>query len=231
MLEGRLGKKRGHFTVDIRIRCEKGELLALTGPSGIGKTTVIRMLAGLEMPDRGRIVNDGIIWYDGKKNIVIPVRRRKVGYVFQEHSLFPHLNVADNVGFSCPDRRQVDELLEIMGITHLAGRKPHRISGGERQRAALAQALASDPHVLLLDEPFSALDERTRFRLRRELKALKDRLDIPVILVTHDRQEAEFLADTIINMACSDALAAGHDQAEERVFPALIGKSCPCQGV
>ena len=201
MLEGRIVKKRGHFTIDISFTCENGKLLALTGSSGAGKTTVIRALAGLDKPDRGQIVSDNKVWFDGAK-IWVPPRDRKVGYVFQEHTLFPHLNVEKNVGFSCKNKNRIAELLEMLGIRHLALKKPHQISGGERQRAAFAQALASDPQVLLLDEPFSALDTVTRVRLRQELKRLKNQLDIPVILVTHDLEEASYLADTIMNLPC-----------------------------
>ena len=199
MLEGRIVKKRGHFTVDISFTCENGKLLALTGSSGAGKTTVIRALAGLDKPDRGQIVYDKKVWFDGAK-IWVPARDRRIGYVFQEHTLFPHLNVEKNVGFSCKNKTRITELLEMLGIRHLALKKPHQISGGERQRAAFAQALASDPQVLLLDEPFSALDTITRVRLRKELKGLKNRLDIPIILVTHDLEDAEYLADTMINL-------------------------------
>lgn len=203
MLKGRVIKKRGHFTIDVSFTCEKGNLLALTGSSGAGKTTVIRALAGLDKPDMGQIISDETVWFDGAKTWV-PARERRVGYVFQEHTLFPHLNVEKNVGFSCKDKTRVSELLEILGISHLALKKPHQISGGEKQRAAFAQALASDPQVLLLDEPFSALDTVTRVRLRQELKRLKNRLDIPIILVTHDLEEAGYLADTIMNLPCPD---------------------------
>jgi molybdate transport system ATP-binding protein len=200
MLEGRLVKNRAHFTIDISFQCDSGEVLALSGPSGSGKTTIIRMLAGLEKPDKGRVSNKNQVWFDSELKINVSARKRKVGYVFQEHTLFPHLNIEKNVGYSCRDASRVRELLDTMGILHLGKRKPQQISGGERQRAAIAQALASDPGILLLDEPFSALDMGTRLRLRQELKALKSRLNIPVILVTHDHNEAQFLAEKIVKL-------------------------------
>lgn len=216
MLEGRLVKQRGHFSVDVRLSCGCGELLALTGPSGSGKTTVIRMLAGLETPDSGLLSSNGRVWFDSGKNIDIPVRKRRVGYVFQEHTLFPHLSIEGNVRFSCRDKGRVRELLDDMGILHLAGRKPHEVSGGERQRAAIAQALASDPSVLLLDEPFSALDSRTRLRLRHLLKELKPRLHIPIVMVTHDEEEARFLANEIISIP--NPHPPSHEVAEGKEF-------------
>lgn len=207
MLKGRIIKQQGHLAIDVSFHCERGSLLALTGPSGAGKTTIIRMLAGLEKPDSGRILFDENAWFDSNSKQFIKTRMRKIGYVFQEHTLFPHLDVAKNVGYSCDDKSRIEELLSTMGIAHLASRKPCQISGGERQRAAIAQALASDPQVLLLDEPFSALDIQTRIRLRNELKLLKSRLDIPVIFVTHDLEEAGFLADTVIELPGLEAQA------------------------
>lgn len=222
MLEGRIVKKRGHFSVNICFKCQPGEILALTGPSGAGKTTVIRAVAGLEKPDKGKITSGQTTWFDSEKNIHVPTRQREVGYVFQEHTLFPHLTVEKNIAYSCRDKEYVRNLMDAMGIRHLAKRKPHLISGGERQRTAFAQALASEPQVLLLDEPFSALDTATRNKLRRELKNLKNRLSIPVILVTHDQQEAEYLGDTIVNlshpetweMMCQDACPGSPSVAE-----------------
>ncbi|MGW8161796.1 MAG: ATP-binding cassette domain-containing protein [Desulfobulbales bacterium] len=201
MLEAAIVKQRPHCRVDITLACDRGSLLALTGPSGVGKTTIIRILAGLEKPDGGQILLDGSTWFDEQDGTWLPARQRRVGYVFQEHTLFPHLNVAQNVAFSCRDKLRVTALLELLGISHLARSFPHRISGGERQRAALAQALASRPGLLLLDEPFSALDAANRLRLRRELKRLKAKLNIPIILVTHDQEEARYLGDTHVPLA------------------------------
>lgn len=206
MLKGRIIKNRGHFSVDISLRCDSGELLALTGPSGSGKTTIIRMLAGLEKPDQGTLWNKEQVWFDSKKKIHVPARKRKVGYVFQEHTLFPHLNIIQNVSYSCRNRSRVDELLDLLAILHLGKRKPNEISGGERQRAAIAQALASDPEILLLDEPFSALDKVTRIRLQKKLQQLKDELNIPILMVTHDNEEARFLANNIITLPCPHPL-------------------------
>lgn len=195
MLDVHIVKQRGHVGIDISFSCEEGRLLALTGPSGCGKTTIIRTLAGLERPDSGHISFKQKDWYNSTKKIFLQPRRRKVGYVFQEHTLFPHLTVRNNIGFACRDEQRVTELLELLRIRHLEDSSPQQISGGERQRAALAQALASEPEVLLLDEPFSALDGLTRKRLHRELSSLKNRLGIPIILVTHDLEEARELGD------------------------------------
>ncbi|MFP7755503.1 ATP-binding cassette domain-containing protein [Thermodesulfobacteriota bacterium B35] len=200
MFEAHILKKRERFTVDVRLCCPAGELLVLTGPSGSGKTTVIRTLAGLERPDAGYIRYRERYWFSTEERILLKPRQRRVGYVFQEHTLFPHLTVAKNIAYGCRDPRRVDELLSMLHIRHLARSRPHEISGGERQRAALAQALATDPQVLLLDEPFSALDGGTRALLRAELKRLQNRLRLPVIMVTHDADEARQLGDRHIHL-------------------------------
>lgn len=195
MLDAHIVKKRGQFVVDIRFSCPGGQLLALTGPSGSGKTTIIRALAGLDQPDAGHICYRKAYWYNSLCNIFLKPRKRKLGYMFQEHTLFPHLSVRKNIGFACRDEERVTELLELLRINHLENSRPHQISGGERQRTALAQALASDPDVLLLDEPFSALDAITRNRLRSQLLDLKRSLEIPIVMVTHDLDEAHQVAD------------------------------------
>jgi molybdate transport system ATP-binding protein len=186
-----------HFDLDISFVCEDERMLVLIGPSGGGKTTIIRIIAGLEKPDEGSIAYNGETWLDVKNGVFIPPQKRRLGYVFQEYTLFPHLNVYGNIAFSAHDKKDVDELLRIFDIRHLRNRKPYEISGGERQRCAICQALARRPQVLLLDEPFSALDVITRRMLRDELKTLKGTLSLPIIYVTHDINEALFLADDI----------------------------------
>ncbi len=197
-LKVKIFKKLKEFDLDISFSCSSGRLLALVGPSGAGKTTIMRLIAGLERPDRGLIACNKSIWTDTEKGIWLPPQKRKLGYVFQEYSLFPHLTVERNIIFAGIDSYEARGLMKLFGILHLRRRRPHQLSGGERQRVALAQALARKPGVLLLDEPFSALDVATRVKLRNDLKSLKNQLSIPVILVTHDLNEARFLSDEIL---------------------------------
>lgn len=197
-LEAHLVKRLPQFTIDVELACATGELLALVGPSGAGKTSIIRMLAGLETPDQGRIRHGREEWFEAMGKIDLPPQQRRLGYVFQDHTLFPHLTVEKNIAFAAREPGRVDELLALFGIADLRRRKPRLISGGERQRVALAQALASSPQLLLLDEPFSALDILTRKQLRKELKNLKTTLGIPILLVTHDLDEAMYLADHVL---------------------------------
>ena len=165
------------------------------GPSGAGKSTVLRAIAGLRAPDRGRIALGQDVWFDAARRVDRPPEARSVGLVFQEYALFPHMTVRANVGFG--GKGGVDELLERLGIAHLAGERPGRLSGGERQRVALARALARDPGVLLLDEPMSALDAHTRAGVRAHLQEVLARLRLPTLVVTHDFRDATALADRI----------------------------------
>jgi molybdate transport system ATP-binding protein len=197
-LELTVKKRLDHFDMDLSLSCEAGRMVVLIGPSGGGKTTLVRMVAGLSAPDEGRITFNGETWFDSSRKIDIPPRKRRLGYVFQEYTLFPHLNLYDNAAFAAADKKEVDDLMALFGISHLAGRRPHLVSGGERQRCALCQALARHPRMLLLDEPFSALDVVTRRGLREEVKTLKKRLDFPILYVTHDIGEALYLADEIL---------------------------------
>jgi len=165
------------------------------GPSGAGKTTVLRAIAGLRTPDRGRIALGEQVWFDSAARVDLAPEQRSVGLVFQEYALFPHLNVRANVAFGGSAR--VDDLLDRFGIAHLAAARPATLSGGERQRVALARALSRDPHVLLLDEPLSALDAHTRAIVRDELAQLLGELALPTLLVTHDFSDAAALAERI----------------------------------
>jgi molybdate transport system ATP-binding protein len=193
-----LKKRLQYFDLDIAFSCAPAKIVVMIGPSGGGKTTIIRMLAGLMTPDEGRIVFGDEVWFDSSRGINIAPQKRRLGYVFQDYTLFPHLNLYDNAAFAAVNKREVDELLEIFSIGHLRHRKPHMVSGGERQRCAICQALARHPRLLLLDEPFSALDVVVRRGLREELKTLNGNLDCPIIYVTHDINEALFLADKIL---------------------------------
>lgn len=186
------------FEIDMSFSCNAGNISVMIGPSGGGKTTLVRMLAGLDRPDKGRITMGDEVWFDSDTGTYVAPQKRKPGYVFQDYTLFPHLNLFENAAFAAPDRKAVYELFEIFRIDHLMDRKPHMVSGGERQRCAICQALARKPEVLLLDEPFSALDFVTRRSLREEIKNLKDKFSIPIVYVTHDINETFFLADEIL---------------------------------
>lgn len=191
-------KKLKYFDLDIAFTCQKEKMTVIIGPSGSGKTTIIRMLAGLEKPDAGLVVFGDEVWFDSTSRVNIKPQSRCLGYVFQDYNLFPHLNLYDNATFAAVHKKEVDALFELFKIDHLRKRRPHMVSGGERQRCAICQALARHPRLLLLDEPFSALDVVTRRGLREELKNLKGKLSCPVIYVTHDINEALFLADEIL---------------------------------
>jgi molybdate transport system ATP-binding protein len=178
------------FDLDVALDVAPGETLALVGPSGAGKTTVLRAIAGLVRPSGGWIECGGT-WFDARTHV--PPEQRSVGLVFQEYALFPHLTVERNVAFG----GRVDGLLERLRIDHLARAKPGDLSGGERQRVALARALARRPKVLLLDEPMSALDPHTRGEVRAELHVILRDLGLPTLLVTHDFEDAATLADRV----------------------------------
>ncbi|WP_432738317.1 ATP-binding cassette domain-containing protein [Maridesulfovibrio sp. FT414] len=193
-------RKLPNFTLDVSLTCAPGTLTAIVGPSGAGKSTLVRIIAGLDKPDDGTLSLNGTVWCNTDTNEFLPPRKRGLGLVFQEYTLFPHLNVRKNVAFAAVDKNCVSGLLRKFGIAHIAESRPCNISGGERQRAAFCQALAREPVLLLLDEPFSALDIATREGLRRELRDLKRELNIPIIHVTHDLEEAFYLADSIFVM-------------------------------
>jgi iron(III) transport system ATP-binding protein len=184
----------------VTLAVHPGELFGVLGPSGCGKTTLLRLIAGFERPDAGTVTVGGKpvagagVW--------VPPERRRIGMVFQDYALFPHLTVARNVAFGCRrgDRERVRQALELVGLQHKADRHPHELSGGERQRVALARALAPGPEVVLLDEPFSSLDASLRAGLRREVELILRDAGATAILVTHDQEEALTLADRLALM-------------------------------
>lgn len=181
---------------DLELSLEVGrEAVALVGPSGAGKTTVLRAVAGLLEPRTGHVAFGAEIWFDSQRGIDRPVEERSVGLVFQDYALFPHLTVAGNVAFAA--RNGIDDLLDRFRLAHLARSYPTELSGGERQRVALARALARRPSILLLDEPMAALDAQSRAGVRAELGALLRELSLPTLIVTHDFEDAATLADRI----------------------------------
>jgi molybdate transport system ATP-binding protein len=194
----RLDLDHGLRAFRLAVALELGaETVALVGPSGAGKTSVLLAVAGLLRPERGIVTFGGEAWLDTGRGIDLPPERRRVGLVFQEYALFPHLDVGGNVAFGARDRSAVPELLERLRIGGLARARPAELSGGERQRVALARALAREPSVLLLDEPLSALDAHTRGTVRAELHEFLVGLRMPTVLVTHDFEDAATLADRV----------------------------------
>lgn len=189
-----------HASENVSFGVEKGHLAALLGSSGSGKTTILRMIAGLDVPDSGDIL------VEGKRMNDIPGSKRGIGFVFQNYALFRYMTVADNIAFGLEIQKRkkteikerVEELLELISMKDLGKRYPHQLSGGQRQRVAFARALAPDPHLLLLDEPFAAIDAKVRRELRSWLKEMIGRVGVTSIFVTHDQEEAMEVADTII---------------------------------
>ncbi|TVP48598.1 MAG: ABC transporter ATP-binding protein [Halomonas sp.] len=199
--------------------CQPGELLALVGPSGSGKTTLLRTIAGLYRPQYGQIACAGNVWFDSDRKHSLSPQHRRVGIVFQDYALFPHLTALENIQVPLrhlpPSQRldQAEQWLAKVRLEGLGERYPYALSGGQRQRVALARALARDPHVLLLDEPFSAVDQVTRRRLQRELALLRQQIEIPIVLVTHDLEEATALADQICVLHNGVSLQQGEPEA------------------
>jgi len=201
---GKIVKRFGDFTAldDVTVEVEAGSLTALLGPSGSGKSTLLRVIAGLERPDAG------VVRLDGVDVTSVPPQQRGVGFVFQHYAAFKHMTVWDNVAFGLRIRRRpraeikarVAELLDLVQLARLAKRYPAQLSGGQRQRMGLARALAVDPKVLLLDEPFGALDARVRKELRVWLRRLHDETHTTTVIVTHDQEEAMDVADQVVVM-------------------------------
>ncbi|MCX6077536.1 MAG: ATP-binding cassette domain-containing protein [Campylobacterales bacterium] len=204
MLEISISKKLLGATgvIDFELICnfEKEEFWTIFGESGIGKTTLLRMIAGLETPDKGSIKMDGEVWFDSEKKINLIPQKRKVGFVFQNYALFENMSVLQNLLFAQPHKNisKAEEILEAMGLLALKERVPNTLSGGQRQRVALARSIAQEPKILLLDEPLSALDALTRSRLQDELKKTHEIFKLTSLMVSHDRLEVFKLSDQVL---------------------------------
>ncbi len=234
----------GHeIHAEIDRAADAGSLLVLFGPSGAGKTTLLRAVAGLMRPDRGRIVIRGAAWFDSSTGLFVPPQQRRAGYVFQQPAVFPHLTVRGNVEYALDVRRQrgrrerATAVMKRLGILDLAERRARQLSGGQAQRVALARAIAAEPALLLLDEPFNALDAAARRQMRSDVRALVREAGAIGILVTHDRLEAMTMGDAIAVMvdgrvrqvgAVTDVFRRPADRASaealgvETVLPAVV---------
>ena len=199
----------GPFTLEVGFR-SAAQRLVLYGPSGAGKTQTLRMIAGITPPDSGWVRVAGRTLFDAAAGLNLSPQQRQVGYVFQDYALFPHLTVRQNIAFALrrgwrnPLRRELlpeaDRWLEQFGLQEVAAQLPHQISGGQRQRTALARALVTRPTALLLDEPFAALDKALRHRLREELLELQTSLQLPLLLITHDEDDVDRLAQEVVQL-------------------------------
>lgn len=233
-LEVSLRHRLGRFALEVDFLVERPGVTALFGPSGAGKTTIVNTIAGLIRPDQGRVAVDGSVVLDTPKNLFVPARMRRTGYVFQDSRLFPHLNVESNLRFGwrrAPDRADEKEFAHIVELLHLRpllARRPAKLSGGEKSRVALGRALLSRPRLLLLDEPLAALDASRKAEILPYLERLRDLKRLPMIYVTHSTDEVSRLADDMI------VLSQGRLVAQGSVFDLLsnpdLGALVPAHG-
>lgn len=211
-LDFRIQKKLNYFDLDVDVSIGN-ELLVIEGASGAGKTTILNCLSGLITPDSGHIAVADRVLFDDKARINISTEKRHIGYLFQNYALFPNMSVRNNVLYGLRNKRgfrhrqerremldYADYTMETLGISHLADKRPTHISGGEKQRVALARAMVTKPSLMLLDEPFSALDENTKEKIYEEFMAFKDTLRIPTVLITHNHRETKLFADKNITL-------------------------------
>jgi molybdate transport system ATP-binding protein len=218
-------KQLGEFSVDVAFTSE-GRVTGLFGSSGAGKTSLVSMIAGLVQPDRGIIAVDSDVLYDGSARIHVPPHRRRIGYVFQDARLFPHLSVAQNLDYGrrmnrlTRDPAEETRITEMLDIGHLLDRRPGGLSGGERQRVALGRALLSQPRLLLLDEPMGALDEERKAEILPYLKRLRDAGDVPMVFVSHDADEMRQLATQVVMLKRGRVAAFGGTEILPRIIPA-----------
>ncbi len=232
------GRTGEGFHLNVRLDLPSGKAsIVLFGASGSGKTLTLQCLAGLARPDRGRISIDGEVLFDADDKIHVPARRRRIGYMFQDYALFPHLTVLHNVAYGrggffpwrvhAAERRRALDMLDRFGVAHLARRYPSQLSGGQKQRVSLARALNAAPRLLLLDEPFSALDPLLRLRLRQELHGMLADLTVPCLIISHDPEDVDIFAQRLVLFHAGSA-------REVREYPSLRAghastQACLCQ--
>jgi molybdate transport system ATP-binding protein len=207
-------KQLGDFSIDAHFETAGG-VTALYGPSGTGKTTLVNMIAGLIAPDYGRIRLDDLVLFDSGERIDVPAHRRRIGYVFQEGRLFPHLTVAANLDYGrrmsalARDPAQAARIVDLLDIGHLLGRRPGKLSGGERQRVAVGRALLMRPRLLLLDEPLASLDAARKSEILPYLERLRDEAGVPMVYVSHQAAELRRIATTVVRLDAGRVVAAG----------------------
>ena len=189
------------FHLDAEYQLMEGRFLGIRGPSGSGKTTLLRCLAGLYVPDSGCVRMGEETWYSAPEGLFLPPQRRSVGFVFQDYALFPHMTVLGNVSYATGDRTRAMELLDLTRMTAFARHFPRELSGGQKQRTALARALGRNPRLLLLDEPFSALDEDLRYSMAEELHRIQSETRVTTVLVSHSRQEISRLCTDVLELS------------------------------
>ena len=212
MIEVDVRRRRGSFQLHAEFSTGNGRLTALFGRSGAGKTTLINLLAGLDRPDEGRIVVDGVTLYDSISRTNLPPEKRRLGYVFQDGRLFPHMSVRRNLMFGhngAPDRQEIDSVVRMLELDPLLGRRPKTLSGGEKQRVAIGRALLSRPRLLLMDEPLASLDAGHKAEILEYIERLRDESGVPIVYVSHASEEVVRLADTLVLLSEGKVAAVG----------------------
>lgn len=225
MIRIRAVRQLAKIALDVDLTLPDRGLTAVFGRSGSGKTTLINILSGLMDPDEGTISVNGQILYDSERRIKVPVYERRIGYVFQEARLFPHLTVRNNLryGYNPDGQIRMDEVVELLGIAQVLDRRPHYLSGGEKQRVAIGRALLTNPRLLLMDEPLSALDETRKSEIIPFIERIRDEFHTPIFYVTHSRAEVAKLANYVVVLADGRVVTAGKAPTSPREWDDMIG--------
>ncbi len=217
-LKKQLNSANGNLNLDVNFELKSGQMISLFGESGSGKTSILRMISGLMIPDSGRISKSGQIIYDSAKRVCLDVQKRNIGFLFQDYALFPNMTVFQNLNYALKKGEKSDlvwETLEFLGLKELADQKPEKLSGGQKQRVALGRSIVNKPEVLLLDEPLSALDGKMRLELQDYILKIHRELNLSIILVTHDVSEVLRLSDEVHVLENGRIIRSG---SAEKVF-------------